>query len=114
MSRGNGAPQAEAQYVLVPVGVDAGDVATKIGPIAVTMADLDNGLTVVGVPSSTSLAERKSLLDALTGAAGETGVRRKFLVCDGEVGVRWKFWRMIRRDRYDEDFGEAKPQKAKA
>jgi hypothetical protein len=107
----NGTHPETVEYVLVPVDPDTGEVVLTDGyAVPVMMADVDQGLTVVGVPSDLEAGRKNALVKTLgerTRAAGADG--RQFLVLDGELGVRWKFWRMIRRDRYDEDFDEARP-----
>lgn len=112
MAHGNGKPPETIDYVLVPIDPDTGSVVVKDGTaVPVMMADVEHDLTVVGIPSDLPGEQHKALVEALHDESREpANSKRRFLVLRGELGVRWKFWRMIRRDRYDEDFDEARPR----
>lgn len=103
---GNGTSPERVDYVLVALDAEGGEVETPLGPVAVTMADLDRGITVVGVPGETSGPDRQKLVEALGDASRERGTPRQFIVVDGALGERWKFWRLVRKDRYDAEFDE--------
>jgi len=109
--RGNGHPPAEVEYVLIPIDVDEGETETPAGLVSLTVADLDEGLTVVGVPRDLTLDQRKRLMEAIADDNKESGRPRKFVVVYGEIGSRWRFWRLVRRDRYDSEFHEERPNR---
>lgn len=106
---GNGSHPDAVDYVLVPLDVDRGETETPVGVVPLTMADLDRGVTVIGAPRDLDDAQMRALVQALSDARKERGHPRKFLLVDGEIGARWRFWRLIRRDRYDPDFNEEIP-----
>jgi hypothetical protein len=88
---------------LVGVDIDEGEIKLGERIVDVTMADLDDGLVLMGVPDDLSKEQKVKLRDVVAKAS------RRVLIVEGNVGERWKTFRLVPKETYDEDFDEASP-----
>ncbi len=110
---GNGKPEPPEtiEYVVQPLGADEGEIDLR-GPdgkpitVPLTMTDLDVGLTVICAPHDFTDAQMDRLSAVVNRQVEERGPGRRFMLLRGQLGVRWHFLRLIRKDRWDADFCE--------
>lgn len=111
MDRGNGQFVEQCEYVLVPLDADRGEIDIRRPDgspltVEVSVADLDDGLTVVGAPADADSNTMHSIVAEIQRSAKERGQGRHYVVVRGQLNERWRFLRMVRRDKWDDVFGE--------
>lgn len=99
---GEGAHGAGRDYVLVGIDIDAGEITLGERIADVTIADLDDNLVIMGVPQDLTKEQKRALRDHLAKSS------RRVLVVEGDVGERWKVFRLVPREKFDVDFEEAR------
>lgn len=99
---------APKDYVLVPLEADNADVEVEGASIPISLADIDEGIVVVGTPKDMLPHERAEIGKRIAEAQAEKPAenRRTFIIVDGEIGESWKFWRLVPRENYDDTFDE--------
>lgn len=100
---------ARMEFALVPVDIDDGEMETPIGVVPITLADIEDGFTLVGMPKGLDPEAHRSIRDALAKAAKDQGGKTLFMVCDGQIGEEYRVLRVIPKAAYDEDFDEPRP-----
>ena len=101
------------EYVLVPVSRDDGEIELRDedgDPITVEVGttDIGAGITVVLAPPDLPSNQAGRLMDLLKKKQRESNGSASFvLLMDGTKDVpRWDFVRLVRKDKWDADFGE--------
>jgi hypothetical protein len=97
------------EYVVVPIPPDDGEMPTPVGVISMTLTDLEGGITLLGLPADAPLEAAVNMVKTLEEAARAGGKPRRFVVIFGAPTC--VAWRLIRKDVYDADFGEAGPRR---
>lgn len=102
-------------YVVVPVNRDEGEMEFKgadgkLVIVQLDLADLGSGVTAVLAPVDLSDDHAVRLMDMLKRRQRESNGDTKFVLLQSgndPDAPRWDFLRLIRKDKWDADFGEA-------
>lgn len=90
-------------YVLVGLETDEGEIQLGERLADVKIADLDDKLVLMGVPADLTKDQKGQLRKVIAKSS------RRVLVVEGDIGERWKVFRLVPKSTYDEDFDEATP-----
>ena len=109
---GNGRdPSDPIDFVLVPYGVDEGEMdIDPIGEVSIRLTDLDDGLTVIGVPEDLDDASIHAVADAIESSVQERGIHRQFIIVKG-LQSKWRFFKLIRKDQWDAQMQEPRARR---
>lgn len=97
----DGAEPGTRDYVLVGLEVDQGEIQLGERIADVKIADLDDELVLMGIPDDLSKEQKAGLRKVIAKSS------RRVLVVEGDIGERWKLFRLVPKQTYDEDFDEA-------
>lgn len=100
---------ARMEFVLVPVNADTGEIEGAKAIATITLADIDDGITLVGHPADLPESDVEHLMTMLKRAREKQGGKRMFLLFRGQIGGEYQVLRAIPKAAYDEDFGERRP-----
>lgn len=107
------------EYVVVPINRDSGEIELKTGEghravVELDLADLGAGLTVIMAPGDLPDDQRAILGRMLAKRQREATDGTKFIVMQNgpDNTPRWDFVRLVRKDKWDADFGEERVERS--
>jgi hypothetical protein len=97
------------EYIVQPLDADGGEIEIEGGlsSISIDVTDLNDSVTLVMAPDDLKRETADRIQAALRQAMSEQEGRRFFLF-KGRMGERWHAVRLVRRDVWDDEFGEAR------
>lgn len=94
------------EYVLVPIGVDGGEIGEGDNLIAIQMADVCDEITMIGAPHD---ADPAMLQQLANGLAQRANTKRTFILLPGGIPDDWQAVHLVPRDEYDAVLQERRP-----